>query len=82
MISDRKRDHPTSPGDVISQDLSFLSRNLCLYSGAWTLFKKPVEKSQTSSRVAPADLGDGLVLRLLVLEADHWPILLCHLLAL
>lgn len=24
----------------------------------------------------------GLVLRLLVLEADHWPILLCHLLAL
>ena len=67
MINDGKGDHSTSP-NVISQDLSFLSRNPCLYSGAWTLFKKPDEKSQTSRRVAPADLEDDW----LALCSDCW----------
>lgn len=59
MINDRKRDHPTSPGDVISQDLSFLSRNLCLYSEAWTLFKKPEGEEPDLKKSTPADLGDA-----------------------
>lgn len=40
MGKDRKRDHPGSPGDIISKDLSFSSKNPYVYSGTWILLKK------------------------------------------